>query len=82
MTIPKTKITIFGFNFDVLKISFWVKQKFLLKTNRHFGQVENADVFSSNFYKFDLSIFAYSQIRKVGCLNLRFTNIRLVDICL
>ena len=44
MTILKTKITIFGFNFDVLKISFWVKQKFLFKTNRHFGQVENADV--------------------------------------
>ena len=44
MTILKTKITIFGFNFDVFKISFWVKQKLLLKTNSHFGQVENADV--------------------------------------
>ena len=44
MTILKTKITIFGFNFDVFKISFWVKQKLLLKANRHFGQVENADV--------------------------------------
>ena len=44
MTILKTKITIFGFNFDVFKISFWVKQKFLFETNRHFGQVENADV--------------------------------------
>ena len=44
MTILKTKITIFGSNFDILKISFWVKQKLLLKTNRHFGQVENVDV--------------------------------------
>ena len=90
MTILKAKITIFGFNFDVFKISFWVKQKLLLKTNRHFGQVENADVsdianvFSPTFInptfryspavkyeKLDvqtsvLSIFAYSQIRKLG----------------
>ena len=75
MTILKAKITIFGFNFGVFKISFWVKQRLLLKTNRHFGQVEStdvsdvADVFFSNFYKSDFSIFACSQIRKVGCLK-------------
>ena len=75
MTILKAKITIFGINFDVFKISFWVKQKLLLKTNRHFGQVKNADVsdianvFSPAFINPTFYKSACSQIRKVGCLK-------------
>ena len=70
MTIPKTKITIFGFNFDVFKISFWVKRKLLLKTNRHFGQVENvdiADVFSPTFIN---PTFRYSPAVKYENLDI------------
>ena len=72
MTILKTKITIFGFNFDVFEISFWVKQKLLLKTNRHFGQVENADVsdianvFSRTFIN---PTFRYSPVVKYEKLD-------------
>ena len=72
MTILKTKITISGFNFDVFKISFCVKQKLLLKTNRHFGQVENADVsdianvFSPTFINLT---FRYSPVVKYEQLD-------------
>ena len=72
MTIPKTKITIFGFNFDVFKISFWVKRKLLLKTNRHFGQFKNADVsdiadvFSPTFIN---PTFRYSPVVKYEKLD-------------
>ena len=72
MTILKTKITIFGFNFDVFKISFWVKQKLLLKTNRHFGQVENSVVsdiandFSPTFIN---PTFRYSPVVKYEKLD-------------
>ena len=55
-----------------LKFPFWVKQRLLLKTNRHFGQVENADisdianVFSPTFIN---PTFRYSPVVKYEKLD-------------
>ena len=63
MTIPK--ITIFGFNFDVFKISFWVKRNWnffskqtaiLVRSKTQMSRISR--MFFSNFYKSDFSIFA------------------------
>ena len=62
----------FGLQFRRFKISFRVKQKLLLKTNSHFGQVGNADVsdianvFSPTFVN---PTFRYSPVVKCEKLD-------------
>ena len=75
MTIPKPNIAIFGFSFDVFKISFLGQTETSSQNKPPFwpgrkcGCLGYRGCFFSNFYKSDLSIFAFSQIRKVGCLK-------------
>ena len=74
-TIPKHRITIFGFNFDVLKTSFLGQTETSSQNKPPFwpgrkrGCLGYRGCFFSNFYKSDFSIFACNQIRRVGCLK-------------
>ena len=73
--MPEPKITVFFFNFDVFKISFLGQTETSSQNKPPFwpgrkrGCLGYRGCFFSNFYKSDFSIFAYSQIRKVGGLK-------------
>ena len=72
MTMPKPKITIFGFNFNVFKISFLGQTETSSQNKPPFGQVENSDVsdiedvFSPTFIS---PTFQYSSVVKYGKLD-------------